>query len=174
MAIKDLQFQTPAFSIPPLFALCLAATPLAMTERDVATHVVWWRNAVGGISGDGCCIFLTALPLCMGNCFPPTPLCEIQLELEISGQCWLPAHSHKPGSIGSISGASEQQEEKVRRRGWKAETDMGIVWECTRQTWNCRSRNSYLLLFLQALPDSFHKYEIRRKERFLSAQLKNC
>lgn len=83
------------------------------SEQHVATHVVWWGSAIEGISGDGWCIFLTAY-LCVWVIAPP--LREIQLELEISGQCWLPAHSHRPGSVSSTSGSVWAQEEKVRRK----------------------------------------------------------
>lgn len=83
------------------------------SERRAATHVVWRGSAMGGISRDGWCIFLTAY-LCVWVMAPP--LREIQLELEISGQCWLPAHSHRPGSVSSTSGSVWAQEEKVRRK----------------------------------------------------------
>lgn len=83
------------------------------SERHAATHVVWRGSAMGGISGDGWYIFLTAY-LCV--CAMAPPLREIQLELEISGQCWLPAHSHRPGSVSSTSGSVWAQEEKVRRK----------------------------------------------------------
>lgn len=87
--------------------------PSCCLWQHVATHVVWQGSAMGGISGDGWCIFLTAY-LCVWVMAPP--LREIQLELEISGQCWLPAHSHRPGSVSSTSGSVWAQEEKVRRK----------------------------------------------------------
>lgn len=81
------------------------------SERHVATCQVWWGSAIKGILGDGWCIFLIAY---LHVWVMPPPLREIQLELEISSQCWLSAHSHRPGSVSSTSESVWAQEEKVR------------------------------------------------------------
>lgn len=101
---------------PVFFFFCHTASPLVRvhsSERHAATHVAWRGSATGGISGDGWYIFLTAY---LSVWVMAPPLREIQLELEISGQCWLPAHSHRPGSVSSTSGSVWAQEEKVRRK----------------------------------------------------------
>lgn len=122
------------------------------TWRHVATHVVWWGTAIWGISGDGWFIFLTAY---LSVWVMTPPLREIQLELEISGQCWLPAHSHRPGSVSSTSGSvwGGESEKETNSRGLRK---LRQAWEwfewkrCMRQPWICRWRaNASFLLIAQ-------------------------